>query len=78
MTRGVLGIPKRRNRRIYGIWVSFFHYQTILSFVFTILENVPGISELHCMADKQQLLMGGWEEQLALTWMNYTVTQRTA
>lgn len=36
------------------------------SFVITVLENVPGISELHRMTDEQQLLMGGWEEQLAL------------
>lgn len=36
------------------------------SFVITVLENVPGISELHRMTDEQRLLMGGWEEQLAL------------
>lgn len=44
-----------------GIGSASIHYQTILSFVFTILENVPGISEFHCMTDEQQLLMGGWE-----------------
>lgn len=38
------------------------------SFVVTILVHVPGILELHCMTDEQQLLVGGWEQKLALAW----------